>query len=68
MTMESFAGKNPVTHVGKTYNIAAGLIADALVQELPEVPEAHCWLMSRIRQPINDPAICRHLRRLAPDT
>ena len=57
MTMESVAGKNPVTHVGKTYNITAGLIADALVQELPEVLEAQCWLMSRIGQPINDPAM-----------
>lgn len=57
MTMESVAGKNPVTHVGKTYNIAASLIADALVQELPEVLEAQCWLMSRIGQPVNDPAL-----------
>lgn len=57
MTMESAAGKNPMTHVGKTYNIIAGLIADALVQELPEVLEAHCWLISRIGQPVNDPAL-----------
>jgi protein-L-isoaspartate(D-aspartate) O-methyltransferase len=57
MTMESVAGKNPVTHVGKTYNIAAGLIADALAQELPEVLEAQCWLMSRIGHPVNDPAL-----------
>ncbi len=57
MTMESVAGKNPVTHVGKTYNVAASLIADSLVQELPEVLEAQCWLMSRIGQPVNDPAL-----------
>jgi len=57
MTMESVAGKNPVTHVGKIYNIAACLIADALVQELPEVREAQCWLMGRIGQPVNDPAL-----------
>ena len=30
MTMESVAGKNPVTHVGKLYNIAASLIAQRL--------------------------------------
>jgi protein-L-isoaspartate(D-aspartate) O-methyltransferase len=57
MTMESVAGKNPLTHVGKLYNITAGMIADALVRELPEVVEARCWLMSRIGQPVGDPAM-----------
>ena len=31
MTLEAAAGKNPVSHVGKTYNLAAGRIARALV-------------------------------------
>ncbi len=68
MTMESVAGKNPVTHVGKIYNIAAGLIADALVQELAEVLEAHCWLVSRIGQPVDDPAIVNLRLRLSERT
>ena len=34
MTMESVAGKNPVTHVGKLYNVTAGLIAEAIVNEV----------------------------------
>ena len=37
MTLESVAGKNPVTHVGKLYNLAAGLLAASLVEELPGV-------------------------------
>lgn len=57
MTMESVAGKNPVNHVGKLYNIAAGLIADALVRELPEVSACECYLVSRIGHPIDDPQI-----------
>ena len=55
MTMESVAGKNPVNHVGKLYNIAAGLIADVIARELPEVAAAECYLVSRIGHPIDDP-------------
>jgi len=61
MTLESVAGKNPVTHVGKLYNIAAGLIAQALVDDIPEITEAHCLLVSRIGQVITDPQIA-HVR------
>jgi len=55
MTMESCAGKNPVTHVGKLYNVAAGLIAEQIVAEVPEVAEAQCRIVSRIGSPIADP-------------
>jgi S-adenosylmethionine synthetase len=57
MTLESVAGKNPVTHVGKLYNLAAGLIAASLVEELPGVSEAECRLVSRIGQPVADPQV-----------
>ena len=55
MTMESIAGKNPITHVGKLYNLAAGLIAHELVEEIPDVTEARCFLVSEIGRPINEP-------------
>ena len=55
MTLESVAGKNPVSHVGKLYNLAAGLIAEALVAEIEEVGEAQCWMVSRIGHPIDQP-------------
>ncbi len=57
MNMEAAAGKNPVTHVGKLYNIVAQQIACALVQELDEVTEAYCYLVSRIGSPVNQPSI-----------
>jgi S-adenosylmethionine synthetase len=57
MTMESVAGKNPVSHVGKLYNIAAGLIADAIVRELPAIMAAECYLVSRIGHLVDDPQI-----------
>ncbi len=55
MTMESIAGKNPITHVGKLYNLVAGLIAQALVTEIPDVIEAQCFLVSEIGRPIKEP-------------
>jgi len=57
MTMESLAGKNPVTHVGKLYNLAAGLICADIVDRIPPVRSAECRLVSRIGQPVNEPQI-----------
>jgi S-adenosylmethionine synthetase len=59
MTMESVAGKNPVTHVGKIYNIAATLIAQRLVGEVPGVAEAECLLVSEIGRPIDHPQMVK---------
>lgn len=57
MSMESLAGKNPITHVGKLYNLVAGLTAAALVGEISEVTEAQCYLVSQIGRPINEPQV-----------
>jgi S-adenosylmethionine synthetase len=57
MTMESIAGKNPVTHVGKLYNIAAHRIAEALVGSLPEVSAAQVYMVSQIGRPVTDPRV-----------
>jgi S-adenosylmethionine synthetase len=55
MTLEAAAGKNPVNHVGKLYNLAAGRMADALVELLPDVHDASCVLVSRIGERIDEP-------------
>jgi S-adenosylmethionine synthetase len=57
MTLESVAGKNPCTHVGKLYNVTAGLLAQALVEGIEEVEEAECVLVSRVGHPIDDPPL-----------
>jgi S-adenosylmethionine synthetase len=57
MTLEAAAGKNPVSHVGKLYNVAAHAIAADLVRGLPEVAAAQVFLVSRIGWPIDDPPI-----------
>jgi S-adenosylmethionine synthetase len=57
MTLEAAAGKNPVSHVGKLYNVAAGLIARDLASTLPDVSAAECLLVSRIGAPIDQPQV-----------
>ena len=57
MTLEAAAGKNPVTHVGKLYNVVANLMAEALVEEIDEVTAAYCYLVSQIGQPVARPQI-----------
>src|SRR5574340_937432 len=55
MSLEAVAGKNPISHVGKLYNVIAHRIACALVAEVPGVEEAYCFLVSRIGCPISEP-------------
>lgn len=56
MSIEAAAGKNPVNHVGKLYNVLANIIADKVVKETG-VEEAYVELLSQIRRPINDPLV-----------
>jgi S-adenosylmethionine synthetase len=57
MSLEAAAGKNPVSHVGKLYNLLAGRIARALVAEVSGVREAYCYLVSRIGRPVTEPQL-----------
>jgi S-adenosylmethionine synthetase len=56
-TLESVAGKNPVTHVGKLYNVTASLLASDLVRAIPEVKDAEVRLVSRIGRPVDEPQV-----------
>ncbi len=55
MSLEAAAGKNPVTHVGKLYNITANEIARAVVSEIPEIEEVYCYMVSQIGKPVTQP-------------
>jgi S-adenosylmethionine synthetase len=57
MSLEAAAGKNPVTHVGKLYNLLANRIARALVAQVDGVLEAYCYLVSRIGHPVTEPQL-----------
>jgi len=54
---EAAAGKNPVSHVGKIYNLLTHRIAEQVRQNVPEIEEVYIWLLSRIGQSIDQPAI-----------
>lgn len=56
MTMEAIAGKNPVSHVGKIYNVMAQKIA-ADIAEMEGVSEAYVTLVSKIGSPISQPLL-----------
>jgi S-adenosylmethionine synthetase len=58
MSLEAAAGKNPVSHIGKIYNVVANLIADRVVKEIEEIEESYCYIVSQIGKPINEPQVC----------
>lgn len=57
MSLEAAAGKNPVSHVGKLYNVLSLEMARALVAEMPDVRQAEVQLLSAIGQPVNTPLL-----------
>lgn len=57
MTLEAAAGKNPVSHVGKLYNLAASAIATAITGQIAAVADATCVLVSQIGRPVDDPHV-----------
>ena len=67
MSMEAAAGKNPVSHVGKLYNLLAQRIAQEVVSEVVGIAEAYCYLLGQIGRPIDEPAVIDLKLRLAPD-
>lgn len=56
MSLEAAAGKNPVSHVGKIYNIVARNIAEKAAK-LSYVREAYVKLLSQIGRPIDEPQV-----------
>ena len=56
MSLEAAAGKNPVSHVGKIYNILGFRIAESIVKEFGgDIVEAHVNILAQIGKPINQP-------------
>ncbi len=58
MSLEASAGKNPVNHVGKIYNLLGSLIAEEIVKEAGgDVKEVHVRILSQIGRPVDQPQI-----------
>ncbi len=54
---EAAAGKNPVGHVGKIYNVLAFKLAERIYHEVSGMEEVWVWLCSRIGQPVDLPSV-----------
>jgi len=54
---EAAAGKNPVSHVGKIYNLLTHRIANQIYKKVAGMEEVYIWLLSQIGKPIDQPAI-----------
>ena len=54
---EAAAGKNPVSHVGKIYNLLTHKIAEQIHKDVPGLEEVYVWLLSQIGKPIDQPKI-----------
>jgi len=57
VSSEAAAGKNPVSHVGKIYNILTHKIAGCIYDQVANLEEVYVWLVSQIGKPIDQPAI-----------
>lgn len=55
MSMEAAAGKNPINHVGKIYNLLSFEIAKSIAKEVPGAKEVYVRLLSQIGSPIDRP-------------
>ncbi len=55
--MEAAAGKNPVSHVGKIYNLLTHRIANSIYGRVEGLEEINVWLVSQIGKPIDQPLI-----------
>lgn len=61
MTLEAAAGKNPVSHVGKLYNIMANIIAKEVYESFDGIEQVYVYLVSQIGRPVNEPQLV-HLK------
>lgn len=55
MSMEATAGKNPVSHVGKIYNVLAKEISLRIYEEVEGIKEVYVKILSQIGKPITEP-------------
>ncbi|MDR0523245.1 MAG: methionine adenosyltransferase [Candidatus Methanoplasma sp.] len=55
MSMEATSGKNPITHIGKLYNVMSKLIADEVAEKVVSEAEVHVRILSQIGKPVSEP-------------
>jgi len=56
-SLEATAGKNPISHVGKLYNLLAFEASKVIVAEIPQVRAVTVYLLSQIGHPLDEPLV-----------
>jgi S-adenosylmethionine synthetase len=62
-SLEAPCGKNPISHVGKVYNLLALLAAQDIVSQVPTIREASVYLLSQIGAPLDQPLVATAMVR-----
>jgi S-adenosylmethionine synthetase len=56
-SLEATAGKNPISHAGKIYNVVALLAAQAIVEQVTAVRQVEVVVLSQIGRPLVQPLV-----------
>ncbi|MBN1120439.1 MAG: methionine adenosyltransferase [Anaerolineae bacterium] len=56
-SLEAAAGKNPISHVGKLYNVLSFLVARDIVDQVADVKQAEVYILSQIGKPLDQPLV-----------
>lgn len=64
---EAAAGKNPVSHIGKIYNILSYRLAEKIYRNVSGLREVYVWLLSEIGRPIDQPKVASAQLILEPN-
>jgi S-adenosylmethionine synthetase len=62
-SLEAACGKNPISHVGKVYNVLALSAAQEIVDTVADVKEATVYILSQIGAPLDAPLMATALVR-----
>ncbi len=62
-SLEAACGKNPISHVGKVYNVLALTAAQDIVECVSDVDEATVYILSQIGAPLDEPLMATALVR-----
>ena len=60
-SLEAACGKNPISHVGKVYNVLALLAAQDIIKRVPTVRAATVHVLSQIGAPLDQPLVATAL-------
>ena len=66
-SLEAACGKNPISHVGKVYNVLALLAAQDIIERVSTVRAATVYILSQIGAPLDQPLVATALVRPADE-